>query len=51
MDIDSIVQSVAHELGDFDLMSKLSTGDMIAFGAKYHSNFLAALYNRARDLK
>ena len=28
MDIDSRVRSVAHELGDFDLTSKLSTCDM-----------------------
>ena len=30
MDIDSRVRSVVHELGDFGLISKLSTGDMIA---------------------
>ena len=49
MDIDSRVRSVAHKLGDFNLISKLSNGDMIAFGAKYHANCLAALYNRARE--
>jgi len=48
MDIDCRVRSVAHELGDFDLISNLSTCDMIALGAKYHANCLAALYNRAR---
>ena len=31
-----------------NLLSKLSTGDMVALGVKYHSSFLAALYNRAR---
>ena len=30
--IDSRVRSVAHKLGDFNLISKLSTGDMIALG-------------------
>lgn len=48
MDIDSRVRSIAHELFDVDLLSKLSTGDMVAFGAKYHSSCLVALYNRAR---
>jgi len=49
MDIDSRVRSVAHELGDFDLISKPSTGDTIALGVKYHANCLASLYNRARE--
>ena len=48
MDIDSRVRSVAHELCDVNLLSKLSTGHMVALGAKYHSSCLAALYNRAR---
>ena len=43
MDIDSRVRTVAHELGDFDLIPELSTGDVIALGAKYHANCLAAL--------
>ena len=30
VDIDSRVRSVVHELGDFGLISKLSTGDMTA---------------------
>ena len=49
MDVDSRVRSVAHELGDFELISKLNTGDMIALGAEYNANCLAALYNRARE--
>ncbi len=49
-DIDSRVRSVAHEISDFNLISKLSTGsDMIALGAKYHARCLAALYNCARE--
>ena len=49
MDVDSRVRSVAHKLGDFNLISKLSNGDMITLGTKYHANCLAALYNRARE--
>ena len=49
MEMDSHVRSVAHELCDVNLISKLSTGDMVALGAKYHSSCLAALYNRARQ--
>ena len=30
------------------LVSKLSTGDVVALRAKYHSSCLAALYNSAR---
>ena len=48
-DIDFRVRSAAHKLGDFDLISKLNTCDMLALGAKYHSNCLAALYNQARE--
>ena len=48
MEIDSHVRSVARDLCDVDLLSKLSTGDMVAIRATYHSSCLAALYNRAR---
>ena len=47
MDVD--VRSVTHKLGDFNLISKLSNGDTIALGTKYHANCLAVLYNRARE--
>ena len=43
MDIDSRVRSVAQKLSAFGLISKLSTADMVATGAKYHAKCLAAL--------
>ena len=49
MDIDSQIRSLAHELGHLDVISKLSTCDMVALGAKYHANCLAVLYNQARE--
>jgi len=49
MEIDSRVRSVAHELCDVNLISKLSTGDMVVLVAKYHSSCLAALYNCTRQ--
>ena len=36
-DINSPVRSVAHKLSDFGLVSKLSSADMVAIGAKYHA--------------
>ena len=49
MDIDSRVRSVAHKLSDFNLISKLSTSNMIALGAKYHTRCPAALYSHVRE--
>ena len=49
MDIDSRIRSVAHELCDVNLLSKLSTGDMVALGVKNHSSCLAALLTTAHD--
>ena len=49
MDIDYGVRSVAHKLSEFRLISKLSTADMVATGAKYHARCLAAQYNHARE--
>ena len=49
MDINSPVQSVAHKLSDCGLISKLSSADMVAIGAKYHARCLATLYNRAQE--
>ena len=49
MDIDSSVRSVAHKWSEFRLISKLSTADMLAIGAKYHARCLAAQYNLARE--
>ena len=43
MEIDSRVRSVAQGLFDVNLISKLSAGDMVALGIKYHSSCLAAM--------
>ena len=50
MDIDSRVRSVAHELCDVNLLSKLSTGDMVAlqWGQKSLQLFGSTINNRAR---
>ncbi len=47
-DIDMKVRRCAMELEDTALLAKLASGDMIALEAKYHSKFLATLYNRTR---
>jgi hypothetical protein len=36
------------QLEDMDLIRKLSSGDLIAQEAKYHTKCLVALYNRKR---
>lgn len=47
-EIDKHVRRCATELGDTELLAKLSAGDMIAIEAKYHRNCLRALYNKIR---
>ena len=37
--------------GDMQLLGHLSAGDMVALEAKYHTNCLLKLYNRARACK
>ena len=49
--LDSRVRTCAELLQDTELLSRLSTGDMIALKAKYHNKCLASLYNRARRHK
>ena len=49
--IDKRVRACAVLLEDTELLAKLSTGDMVALEAKYHSKCLAGLYNRARTVK
>ena len=44
MEIDKNVWRCATELGDTELLAKLSAGDMVAIEAKYHRNCLRALY-------
>lgn len=48
MEIDKNVRRCATELGDTELLAKLSAGDMVAIEAKYHRNCLRALYNKIR---
>ena len=38
-------------LEDTELLAKLSTADMVALEAKYHTKCLVHLYNRARKAK
>ncbi|XP_072178978.1 uncharacterized protein [Diadema setosum] len=47
-EIDKNVRKCAIELGDAELLAKLSAGDMVAIEAKYHRNCLRALYNKVR---
>ena len=49
--IDKRVRACAVQLKDTELLAKLSTGDMVALEAKYHSKCLVGLYNRARMIK
>jgi len=47
--VDSRVRSCASVLGNTDLLAQLSSSDMVALGAKYHTKCLVGLYNRARQ--
>lgn len=47
--LDAHVRSIALQLQDTELLSKLSGGDMGATEAKYHRKCLVALYNRVRQ--
>ena len=49
LSLDKHVKKVAQELVDIKLLAKLSEGDMIATGAKYHRNCLIRLCNAYRD--
>jgi hypothetical protein len=46
--VDMKVRECALQLQDMDLIWKLSSGDLIAQEAKYHTKCLVALYNRKR---
>ena len=48
--VDKWVKTSAELLEDTELLSKLSTGDMVALEAKYHTKCLEGLYNRARKV-
>lgn len=49
--LDICVRQCALKLQDKPLLAKLSAGDLIAQEAKYHTQCLVSLYNRARDKK
>ena len=49
--IDSLVRACATLREDTKLLGQLSAGDMVALEAKYHTNCLVKLYNRARKTK
>lgn len=49
--LDARVRECALQLQDQNLLAKLSVGDLIALEAKYHSQCLVSLYNRARQVK
>ena len=44
--VDQRVRECAKLAGDSMLLAKLSSGDMVALEAKYHSKCLLALYHR-----
>ncbi|KAL9982064.1 hypothetical protein ACROYT_G010854 [Oculina patagonica] len=50
-DVDERVRECATLLSDSKLFAKLSSGDLTAIDAKYHSKCLTNLYNRTRSLK
>ena len=50
-EVDKKVRESATLLNDSKLIAKLSSGDLIAIEAKYHSKCLVRLYNRTRSLK
>ena len=49
MELDSRVRAVAMEVNDFNLLGKLSAGDMVALKSQYHKQCLVALYARTRQ--
>ena len=46
--VDTRVRKCAAQVGDNELLARLSMGDMVALEAKYHSKCLLALYYRAK---
>ena len=45
------IHRIARDLADFELLAKLSEGDMIATDAKYDLKCLTNLYNRHRSFQ
>ena len=50
-EVDRKVRECAVLLNDGKLLAKLSSGDMMAIDAKYHSKCLVSLYNQTRQFK
>ena len=46
--VDTRARKCAAQVGDNELLARLSMGDMVALEAKYHSKCLLALYYRAK---
>ena len=46
--VDTRVRKCTAQVGDNELLARLSMGDMVALEAKYHSKCLLALYYRAK---
>ena len=46
--VDTRVRKCASQVGDNELLARLSMDDMVALEAKYHSKCLLALYYRAK---
>ena len=49
MNANKSVSQMATEMGDMDLLVKLSEGDLVAIEAKYHLNCLSRYQNRYRS--
>jgi len=49
MELYSRVRAFAMEVNDFNLLGKLSAGDMVALKSQYHKQCLVALYARTRQ--
>ena len=46
MELDSRVRAVAMEVNDFNLLGKLSAGDMVTLKSRYHKQCLVATARR-----
>lgn len=49
--VDNKIRDMAKELGDFELLSRISGGDLVAIEAQYHIGCLTKFRNSYRSLK
>ena len=49
VELDKRVRAVAIEINDFNLLGKLTAGDMVALKSQYHKHCLVALHARSRQ--